>query len=109
MVHHIEENRIPEEIVRNSERLMIIDFYADWCIPCQMLSPIMTELDKKYKGVEFYRVNIEESPNYVTTNNIKSIPTIIFYKDGKETERIVGLESMEKISNIIDYYQIKDN
>lgn len=109
MIHHIEEERINEEIVRNSEKLMIIDFYADWCMPCQMLSPIMTELDKKYKEVEFYKVNIDEAPNYALTSNIKSIPTIVFFKDGKEAERVVGLESMEKLSNIIDYYHIKDN
>lgn len=105
MIHTIEENQINQELVRNSQRLMIIDFYADWCIPCQMLSPVMQELDKKYKEVEFYRVNVDEAPNYSMTNNITSIPTLIFYKGNEEIERVVGLNSIDKISNIIDMYQ----
>ena len=104
MIHEIEEARISEELVRNSQKLMIIDFYADWCMPCQMLAPIMQELDKKYKDVEFYRVNVDEAENFSVTSNISSIPTLIFYKDGSEIERVVGLNSLEKLSNIIDAY-----
>ena len=104
MIHEIEESKINEELVRNSQKLMIIDFYAEWCMPCQMLSPILQELDKKYPDVEFFRVNVDEAENYAVTQNINSIPTLVFYKDGAEVERVVGVNSIDKLSNIIDSY-----
>ena len=104
MIHDIEPNDINREVVKNSQRLMILDLYADWCMPCQMLSPILQELDKKYKEVEFYRVNVDEAEEFAILNEINSIPTLLFYKDGEIKEKIVGLNSMEKLSNIIDMY-----
>ena len=108
MVHHIEQERVSEEIVINSQRLMILDIYADWCVPCQMLSPILTELDKRYSDLQVYKLNADETENFLTLNNILSIPTLIFYKDGEEKERVVGLESMEKIENIVKAYGLTE-
>ena len=106
MVHHIEEDRVNQEIVVNSQKLMILDVYADWCIPCQMLSPILVELDKKFNDLEIYKLNADESSNFTTLNNITSIPTLIFYKDGEEKERVVGVSSIENLSQIVEGYQI---
>ena len=107
MIHYIEEERINQEVVLNSQRLMILDIYADWCIPCQMLTPVLTELDKKYKDLQVYKLNADEANNFTTLNNISSIPTLIFYKDGEEKERVVGLESIEKLSSIVEAYGIE--
>ena len=101
MIHHIEESQINEEIVKNSHKLSIIDFFADWCMPCQMLTPVLNELDKKYKNLEVYKVNVDEAQNVAMTYNISSIPTMIFFKNGEEVERKVGLESIEKLSKIV--------
>ena len=106
MVHHIEEERINQEIVINSQKLMLLDIYADWCIPCQMLAPVLNELDKKYHDLEVYKLNADEAQGFLTLNNISSIPTMIFYKDGEEKERVVGLESLEKLSSIVEAYGI---
>ena len=108
MIHVLDESQINQEVVRNSGKLMLLNVCADWCLPCEILDPILTELDKKYKNVEFYRVNSDEASNFQTTNNITSIPTLIFYKDGEEKERIVGVESLEKLSNVIDEYIKED-
>ena len=107
MIHHIEESQINEEIVKNSHKLSIIDFFADWCAPCQMLTPVLNELDKKYRNLEVYKVNVDESQNVSMTYNINSIPTMIFFKNGEEVERRVGLESIEKLSKIIDEFNIE--
>ncbi len=104
MIHEIDEKQINEEIVKNSAKLTVIDFYADWCMPCQMLAPILKELDTKYPEVEFYRVNIDEAEEYSVMNDIVSIPTLIFYKENKEVERVVGLNPLEKLSELIDSY-----
>ena len=102
MIHVIEPERINEEIVKNSQKLMIIDFFADWCMPCQMQAPILTELDKKYHDVEFYKVNVDEAQDYATLNNISAIPTLMFYKDGEIVDRVVGLTSMDKLAGMIE-------
>jgi len=104
MIHTIDATQINEEIVRNSNKLMIVDFYADWCMPCQMLAPILTELDKKYKEVEFYRINIDEAQEFSLLNEISAVPTLLFYREGEVVERVVGLNSIDKLSSIIETY-----
>jgi len=104
MIHYIDEEKIGEEIVLNSERIMVLDVSADWCIPCQMIAPILTELDKRYKDVEIFKINADECQNFMITNNISSIPTLIIYANGEEKERVVGLQSLEKLCNIINAY-----
>lgn len=104
MLHHIEESQINEEIIKNSHKLSIIDFYADWCIPCQMLTPVLQELDKKYGEIEVYKVNIDESQNSTISYGINSVPTLVFFKDGEEVERRVGLESLNNLSKIVEEF-----
>jgi len=105
MIHHIEENRINEEIIKNSHKLTIIDFFADWCAPCQMLTPVLVELDKKYPEVEIYKVNVDESPSATMMYGISSVPTMMFFKNGEEVERKIGVESIQKLSELIEAYQ----
>lgn len=105
MIHHIEENQINEEIIKNSHKLVMIDFFADWCMPCQMLTPVLSEVDKKYPNVEIYKVNVDESPSVSMLYDINSVPTILFFKNGREVERKIGLESVQKLSEIIEAYE----
>lgn len=105
MIHYIEEKQINEEIIKNSHKIVMIDFFADWCVPCQMLTPVLSEVDKKYHDVEIYKVNVDESPNASMLYDIHSVPTILFFKDGREVERKIGLESVQKISETIEAYQ----
>lgn len=102
MIHHIEESQINEEIIKNSHKVSIIDFYAEWCVPCQMLTPILNELDKKYSDLEIFKVNIEETPNINMLYGINSVPTMLFFKDGEEVERKIGLESLESLSKTVE-------
>ena len=102
MIHHIDESQINEEIIKNSHKVSIIDFYADWCVPCQMLTPILNELDKKYSDLEIFKVNIEETPNINMLYGINSVPTMLFFKDGEEVERKIGLESLESLSKTVE-------
>lgn len=102
MIHHIEERQINQEIIRNSHKVSIITFSADWCVPCQMLTPILNELDKKYHDLEIYKVNVEEAQSTSVMYGITSVPTIIFFKDGEEVERKIGLESLENLSKIVE-------
>lgn len=102
MVHHIEPGQIIDEVLKN-EGLVVVDFFATWCAPCQMLAPVLIELDKKYGDeVEFYKVNIDESEDAAMRYGISSVPTLIFFKDGEEIDRQVGFADEDELSNWIE-------
>ncbi len=81
-----------------------VDFYADWCGPCQMMKPIFEKVGKEVKGINFFKVNVDESPESASIYSVRSIPTIVFMKDGKEVDRVLGVlyeeDFKKKISNV---------
>ena len=78
---------------------VLVDFYANWCGPCKMLSPV---LEKVSSEVKVLKVNVDENPELAREYGVMSIPTLVFFKNGK-TERVsVGLLSSEELSDIID-------
>ncbi len=102
MVHHIEPGQIIDEVLKN-EGLVVVDFFATWCAPCQMLAPVLIELEKKYGDeVEFYKVNIDESEDAAIRYGVSSVPTLIFFKNGEEIDRQVGFADEDELSNWIE-------
>ena len=102
MVHHIEPGQIIEEVLKN-EGLVVVDFFATFCAPCQMLAPVLIELEKKYGDeVEFYKVNIDESEDAAIRYGVSSVPTLIFFKNGEEIDRQVGFADEDELSNWIE-------
>ncbi|MEM0214937.1 MAG: thioredoxin [Archaeoglobaceae archaeon] len=73
-----------------SDRLVVVDFYADWCMPCRYLSPILEKLSKEYKDVEFYKLNVDENQELAFEYGISSIPTVLFFKKGQIVGGFVG-------------------
>ncbi|MDE6342391.1 MAG: thioredoxin [Muribaculaceae bacterium] len=75
-----------------SGKPVVIDFWAKWCGPCIKLGPVVEELAEKYAGkAEFGKLNIDENDEVTSENNVRNIPTVLFFKDGKVVERSVGL------------------
>ena len=71
--------------------IVLIDFFAEWCGPCHVLSPVLEELSKKYEGrVGFYKLDVDQAPPIAARYQIMSIPTVMIFKDGKEVTKIVG-------------------
>ena len=102
MVHHIEPGQIIDEVLKN-EGLVVVDFFATWCAPCQMLAPVLVPLEKKYGDeVEFYKVNIDESEDAAIRYGVSSVPTLIFFKNGEEIDRQVGFADEDELSNWIE-------
>ena len=102
MVHHIEPGQIIDEVLKN-EGLVVVDFFATWCAPCQMLAPVLIELEKKYGDeVEFYKVNIDESEDAAIRYGVSSVPTLIFFKNGEEIDGQVGFADEDELSNWIE-------
>ena len=79
--------------------IVIVDFYATWCGPCQMLSPILEELKDKYK---IEKVNVDEQPELARENGIMSIPTIFIYKDKQLINKFIGYKTKAEIEKLIN-------
>lgn len=79
-----------EEKVLKADKPVIVDFYADWCGPCKMLAPIFEELSKETDGMEFFKVNVEDANDLAAKYNVRSIPTLLIFKDGEIVEQMMG-------------------
>ncbi len=87
----------------NKYPLMVIDFWAPWCMPCLAMAPVFEELAKEYAGrVVFGKLNVDENPLTASAYGIMGIPTLVVMKNGKEVDRIVGLVPKEHIKKIVD-------
>jgi|GEM_PF-474688 len=84
--------------LKNSKKLVIVDFYADWCAPCKMIAKITKEISEEHKDdIEVFKVNIDEDPQLAKKYSVLSIPTLISFKDGEPYKRVVGLENKNNI------------
>ncbi|MDI9502796.1 MAG: thioredoxin [Tissierellia bacterium] len=89
--------------VENHNGIAIVDFWATWCAPCRMMSPIMDELAKEAPDdVLIAKVNVDQEQQLAQEHRVMSIPTLIIYKDGKELDRIVGVTSKDRLTS---YYK----
>ena len=81
--------------------ISVVDFWASWCGPCKMFSPIFDEVSNEYSNINFYKVNVDENREIAKKYGIMSIPTIILFKDGKEIKRNIGFLSKEEFKNFL--------
>lgn len=92
-----------DEKVLNSTQPVLVDFWAEWCAPCRMLSPVIDEVAGQYsEKARIGKVNIDEQPELAQRFGVMSIPTLILFKDGTVTSRSVGVVAKDKISGMID-------
>lgn len=92
-----------EEEVLNSEKTVLVDFFAKWCGPCKMMTPIVEEIKKEMEGkVKIYKIDIDEEQELAIKYEIMSIPTFIVFKDGKIEKKAVGMRDKEELIKLIN-------
>ena len=85
------------------DKLAVVDFWAEWCGPCRMVTPIIEELSKDYEGkVLVGKVNVDHNPEISMKYNVRSIPTILFIKNGEIVDKQVGATSKANLANKIE-------
>ena len=90
-----------EEEVLKSEKPVLIDFYADWCGPCKMLSPIVDQIATENDNIKVCRINIDDEQDLAIQYGIMSIPTLVIIKNGEEANRSVGVVGKSKILEML--------
>ena len=94
------------ENVLNSKGLVLVDFWAEWCGPCRQLGPILEAIDEEMgSDVTIYKMNVDDSPETASQFGIRSIPTMFLFKDGKQVDTKVGLNTQSTISSWIESYK----
>ena len=96
MVKKLNEQNFTNEVL-NSAGTVLVDFYADWCGPCKMVSPIVDEIAEEKPEITVGKVNVDESAALAGRYGVMSIPTLIVFKGGKEMARLIGYKPKDAI------------
>lgn len=100
-VRHVTKNEFDHE-VSSSTLPVLVDFWAPWCGPCKMLAPVLDELAGEMTGkVKILKVNVDEEPELASKFGVMSIPTVIAFKQGKATNKVVGFRSKDDFKRMI--------
>ena len=99
---HLTDNNFKKEVLE-SDLPVLVDYWASWCGPCQMVAPILEELAKEYHNkIKIGKLNVDDSPKIPTQYQIMSIPTLMFFKKGKIVDQIVGALSKPELKKKIE-------
>jgi len=100
---NLNSNNFNEEIT-NTDKLVLIDFFATWCGPCQMLSPVLEKISNSRAEIDIAKIDIDKSMELARKYNIEVVPTMIIFKDGKAVKQVEGFYSENEIMSLIEQY-----
>ena len=102
LVKEVSDDSFETDVLK-SDRPVLVDFWAQWCAPCRMLSPTVEAVAEKFDGTaNVVKLNVDDNPQVSQRYGIKGIPTLILFKNGKEEERLVGAAPKETIARMIE-------
>ena len=101
MITEITQQNFEDEVLGSSVPVLV-DFWATWCGPCRMLSPVVDELAEKYEGkVKFGKINVDEQPRLAMNYGVESIPTLLLFKDGRAVDKSIGVVPKSSIEQML--------
>ena len=95
-VNVINKENFDEKVLKN-ENPVVVDFWAPWCGPCRMLSPVVDQVSEEVEGVSFGKVNVDEEKELAARYGIMSIPALVLFKDGKAVDSMIGFRPKERV------------
>lgn len=103
-VKNTNQSNFDNDVV-NASQPVLVDFYADWCGPCKAIAPVVEDLASAYDGrVEFKKVDVDDNPDLAKQLGIRSIPTLMLFKDGQPVNTVIGNVSRSNLSHAIDQH-----
>lgn len=99
-VIHITEEQFEDEVLK-SEIPVLVDFFATWCGPCKMMSPILEQLSNERLDVKFAAVDVDDAEGLAIKYGISSIPCMIYFKNGEESDRVIGAVPKQKLEQVV--------
>jgi thioredoxin 1 len=96
----ITKNNFESEVV-NSDKPVLLDFWAAWCGPCRMVSPTVDQIASEYSDIKVGKINVDEQPELAQAFRVMSIPTLVVMKDGKVSNSAIGVQPKQSILNMI--------
>lgn len=101
-IAELDDASFDSEVIKSGQPV-VVDFWAPWCGPCRAIAPIMEDLSQTYAGkVKFAKVNVDENVGVASRYTITAIPTLLFFKDGKVVNQIVGAVAKSRIVDVLD-------
>ncbi len=101
MINYLTKDNF-KSVIEKEERTVIVDFYADWCMPCKMIAPFLEQISNENENVAVYKVDIDQNPELAVMFDIKSIPNLISFKNGAVHKRALGAIPKASILELID-------
>ncbi|MGA9341578.1 MAG: thioredoxin TrxA [Rhodanobacteraceae bacterium] len=101
-IDHVSDDQFDEQVLRSSEPVLV-DFWAEWCGPCKMIAPMLDELATTYQGrMKIAKVNIDHNQKTPRNYNVRGVPTLMIFKDGKVEATQIGAVSKTQLTQMID-------
>lgn len=102
MILEITKNNFEKEVL-NSDKKVLVDFWATWCNPCKLMHPVLENLDKEVdENIKIGKINIDNDVELASKYGVMSIPTFILFEKGEVKNRIVGVQSLETLKNFVN-------
>ena len=100
MIISVNNDNFKKEVLK-SDKSVLIDFYAEWCGPCKMLSPIVEQFASENEDIKVVKINVDDEQDLAIEYDVMSIPTLVVIKNGQVANRVVGLISKDEVKNIV--------